>query len=44
MGLLKKKIHRKRYPEVSQIAIDRKGWRAAIYQQCNLCSVYWENK
>jgi hypothetical protein len=32
MGQIKKKLHRKKYQEVSQLALDRVGWRAAVNQ------------
>ena len=32
IGQIKKKVQRKRYQEVSQLALDREGWRAAVNQ------------
>jgi hypothetical protein len=32
IGQIKKKVHRKKYQEVSQLALDRVGWRAAVNQ------------
>jgi hypothetical protein len=32
MGQIKKKVHCKKYQEVSQLALDRVGWRAAVNQ------------
>jgi hypothetical protein len=31
-GQIKKKVHCKKYQEVSQLALDRVGWRAAVNQ------------
>jgi hypothetical protein len=30
IGQIKKKVRRKKYQEVSQLALDRVGWRAAV--------------
>jgi hypothetical protein len=32
MGQIKKKVRCKKYQEVSQLALDRVGWRAAVNQ------------
>jgi hypothetical protein len=32
MGQIKKKVQCKKYQEVSQLAVDRVGWRAAVNQ------------
>jgi hypothetical protein len=32
MGRIKKKLYGKKYQEVSQLALDRVGWRAAVNQ------------
>jgi hypothetical protein len=31
-GQIKKKVRRKKYQELSQLALDRAGWRAAVNQ------------
>jgi hypothetical protein len=34
-GQIKKKVHCKKYQEVSQLALDRVGWRAVVNQSLN---------